>query len=280
VTTRTVIYLRTADEAAMAALLAPLYVETRDGPAPTLGMHVDMLGVVYKPTGATITVNGIMQPEMVASAGWHCNLLFDGIDVPQSLLPHTINPAHPKRVYLGYSVLSMPEATEDDGDVILVERPIGAQASALAIDRAQAEHVRRKLAAEARADRRALHQATLAVIEQRAVRDALVEQREALQSDLTRLRADRDAAVIERNDAISTRDATIAALVPLTGAARAPLVAIRGAATARAQAAASKITQLGSQIATADAAREDVVARVAAANAELLRLRAARDGLK
>jgi hypothetical protein len=266
---RTVLYLRTADEASMRALLAPM-----------AGLHVDMLGTIYKPTGATITVDGITQPEMVESAGLHANLLFDGIEPPADLLPHTINPQHPKRVYLGYSVLSMPETGEDDGDVILVERPIGAQASALAIDRAEAEHVRRKLSREEREDRRALHQATLGVIEQRTARDVLVEQREALQGDLTRLQADRDAAVIERNDAIATRDATIAALVPLTGAARAPLVAIRGAATARAQAAASKITQLGSQIATADAAREDVVARVAAANAELLRLRAARDALK
>ncbi len=277
--TRTVLYLRTTDAAAMAALLAPLYVETRDGPAPTPGLHVDTLGTIYKPTGAVIAGDP-PQPEMVASAGWHCNLLFDGIEPPQSLLPHTINPVVPKRVYLGYSVLSMPETGEDDGDVILVERPIGAQATPLAIDRAEAEHVRHKLSAEERQDRRALHQATLDVIEQRTARDVLVEQREALQGDLTRLQADRDAAVIERNDAIATRDATIAALVPLTGAARAPLVAIRGAATARAQAAASKITQLGSQIATADAAREDVVARVAAANAELLRLRAARDALK
>ncbi len=275
---RAVLYLRTTDDAALAALLAPLYVETRDGPAPMPGMHVDMLGTIYKPTGAV--VGDPPQPEMIASAGWHANLLFDGIDVPADLLPHTINPLVPKRVYLGYSVLSMPETTEDDGDVILVERPIGAQATPLAIDRAEAEHVRHKLSREEREDRRALHQATLDVIEARTARDVLVEQREALQGDLTRLQADRDAAVIERNDAIATRDATIAALVPLTGAARAPLVAIRGAATARAQAAASKITQLGSQIATADAAREDVVARVAAANAELLRLRAARDALK
>jgi hypothetical protein len=277
---RTVLYLRTTDDAAMAALLAPLYRDTQGGPAPTLGLHVDMLGTIHKPTGATITVNGIPQPEMVASSGWHCNLLFDGIEPPSELLPHTINPLVPKRVYLGYSVLSMPETGEDDGDVILVERPHGAQATPLAIDRAEAEHVRRKLSREEREDRRALHQATLGVIEARTARDVLVEQREALQADLTRLRADRNAAVVERNDAISTRDATIAALVPLTGAARAPLVAIRDAATARVQGAASKITRLGSQIATADAAREDVVARVAAANAELLRLRAARDALK
>jgi hypothetical protein len=276
---KVVLYIRTTDDAAMAALLAPLYVETRDGPAPLPGLHVDMLGTIYKPTGAVIAGDP-PHPEMVASAGWHANLLFDGIDVPDALLPHTINPLVPKRVYLGYSVLSMPETGEDDGDVILVERPIGAQATPLAIDRAEAEHVRRKLSREEREDRRALHQATLDVIEQRTARDVLVEQRDGLADDLTRLRADRDAAVIERNDAISTRDAAIAALVPLTGAARAPLVAIRDGATARAQAAASKITQLGSQIATVDAAREDVVARVAAANAELLRLRAARDALK
>jgi len=231
---RQVAHLSFADAAAWAAAHAEHFtVETGGGAVLMPGVHVVERGTEYDPTGETVEQDGIQVPVMAARAGYRVDVLLDGVELPAALWARIVND-ETRHQFLGYSTCIAPETAPDDGDEILVERADGQAASAADIARDEAEHVRRKLTAEQREDRRALFAATLAVIAQRAVRDALVAERDALNA---------------------RRDALIAALVPLTGAARAPLVAERNTLTDRLQVLAPLVI---------------------AANAELLRLRGLR----
>jgi len=104
----------------------------------------------------------------IPRAGYRVDVLLDGVDLPQALWPRLVNDPT-RHQFLGYSTCIAPETAPDDGDVILVERADGQPATAADIARAEIAHVRRKLAAEQREDRRAVHVATVAVVEQRVV---------------------------------------------------------------------------------------------------------------
>jgi hypothetical protein len=231
---RQVAHLSFADAAAWSAAHAEHFtVETGGGPVTAPGVHVVERGTEYDPTGETVEIDGHMMPVVAPRAGYRVDVLLDGVDLPVALWTNIVNET-PRHQFMGYGTCVAPETAPDDGDEILVERADGQAASDADIARDEAEHVRRKLTAEQREDRRALFAATLAVIAQRAVRDALVAERDTLNA---------------------RRDALIAALVPLTGAARAPLVAERNTLTNRLQ---------------------EIAPLVVAANAELLRLRGLR----
>jgi hypothetical protein len=144
---RQVAHLSFADAAAWAAAHATHFADVP-------GVHVVERGTEYD--GDT--------PRL----GYRVDVLLDGVDLPQALWPRLVNDPT-RHQFLGYSTCVAPETAPDDGDVILVERPDGQPASAADIARAEIAHVRRKLAAEQRDDRRAVHVATVAVVEQRVV---------------------------------------------------------------------------------------------------------------
>jgi len=164
---RQVAHLSFTDAAAWAAAHAEHFtVETGGGPVTAPGVHVVERGTEYDPTGETVEQDGIQVPVMAARAGYRVDVLLDGVDLPVALWARIVND-ETRHQFLGYSTCVAPEIAPDDGDVILVERPDGQPATAADIARAEIEHVRRKLAAEQRDDRRAVHVATIDVVEQR-----------------------------------------------------------------------------------------------------------------
>jgi len=158
---RQVAHLSFADAAAWAAAHATHFADVP-------GVHVVERGTEYDPTGATVEQDGIQVPVMTPRPGYRVDVLLDGVDLPAALWSNIVNDPT-RHQFLGYSTCVAPEIAPDDGDVILVERADGQPASAADIARAEIAHVRRKLAAEQREDRRAVHVATVAVVEQRVV---------------------------------------------------------------------------------------------------------------
>ena len=65
-----------------------------------LNSSVDHVGLIYKPTGETITTDMGEQPEMAALAGWHVNVrLAADQTCPASLVASQVTPAVPVRVW-------------------------------------------------------------------------------------------------------------------------------------------------------------------------------------
>lgn len=102
--------LRASDEAALwAALLAAGLVTEQPDPSGTLvkvpvgGAALDVIGVIYRPTGAMLTdQHGLSVPEMAPVSGFHANLRTEGPlpDEQLALLPLvTPPPATPYRVW-------------------------------------------------------------------------------------------------------------------------------------------------------------------------------------
>lgn len=61
----------------------------------------DIIGTIYKPTGVTLTSDGIDYPEMVAIEGWHVNIIADLTEVQEASLPLLPKPLTPYRVWAG-----------------------------------------------------------------------------------------------------------------------------------------------------------------------------------
>lgn len=107
------LFLRFTDaDAATAALLAAgLLTETQAvidsegnvlipaGYAP-VNATIDTIGLIYKPTGNTITTDMGDQPEMAALEGWHINVRLKADQAtPANLVQYQVTPANPVRVW-------------------------------------------------------------------------------------------------------------------------------------------------------------------------------------
>lgn len=114
-------YLKAADEATLqAALIAagilvaatvPVIeiiddVPTQTGEQPGFalagGFALDTIGTISKPTGRTVTVDGLEVPEMTEIPGCHANLLGDLSDEQRAALGDVLlptAPANPFRVW-------------------------------------------------------------------------------------------------------------------------------------------------------------------------------------
>ena len=70
------------------------------GYAAAPGASVDYVGVIYKPTGNTITTEMGEQPEMAPLDGWHVNVrLSADRTCPEALQGAIVSPATPSRVW-------------------------------------------------------------------------------------------------------------------------------------------------------------------------------------
>jgi hypothetical protein len=78
------LYLRFADEAEATAAL-----EGYTG-------SIDVIGVIYKPTGVMLDTDEGAVPEMAPIPGWHVNTRGP---MPEALLPFSVIPEHPVRVW-------------------------------------------------------------------------------------------------------------------------------------------------------------------------------------
>ena len=67
----------------------------------TLRYHnIDTIGVIYKPTGATLTgEDGTEYPEMQAIEGWHVNVWVLPEEDAAALQPYVVTPSTPSRVW-------------------------------------------------------------------------------------------------------------------------------------------------------------------------------------
>jgi hypothetical protein len=69
------------------------------GHAPAPGASIDTVGVIYKPTGNTITTDMGEQPEMAPIDGWHVNVRLKADHLVPSLDAYKVTPAVPVRVW-------------------------------------------------------------------------------------------------------------------------------------------------------------------------------------
>ena len=106
------LYLRfaDADEAHEQLLAAGLLTKTQAlldadgnvlqpaGYAP-VNASIDTVGVIYKPTGATIETDMGEQPEMAAIDGWHVNVRLRADQTAPSLDAYKVEPANPVRIW-------------------------------------------------------------------------------------------------------------------------------------------------------------------------------------
>ena len=95
-------YLKTTDEAALWTALEAANLAVKDGDPLEwrfTGVALDIIGTIYKQTGAMLTdEEGMQYPEMVAVEGFHANLIDDeGIEG----LPTIDAPTTPYRVWAG-----------------------------------------------------------------------------------------------------------------------------------------------------------------------------------
>jgi hypothetical protein len=60
--------------------------------------NIDIIGVIYKPTGKTTQQDGVDVPVMAALPGWHVNVRVVGED-DTALQPFAVTPATPMRVW-------------------------------------------------------------------------------------------------------------------------------------------------------------------------------------
>lgn len=61
--------------------------------------NTDVIGVIYKPTGATEDVDGMQIPVMAPIAGWHVNVLLSDGEDGSVLEPFAVTPKTPIRVF-------------------------------------------------------------------------------------------------------------------------------------------------------------------------------------
>lgn len=96
--TMTDLYLKFADEAeCLATLFHPAGAE--GDPRVPKYRNIDVVGVIYKPTGTTTVVDGVETPQVAPLPGYHANVrLVDGEDAT-ALMPFAVVPAAPVRVW-------------------------------------------------------------------------------------------------------------------------------------------------------------------------------------
>ena len=63
--------------------------------------NIDIIGTIYKPTGATQTIDGMQQPVMAAQPGYHCNVLVTQDEEASVLAPYIVVPTTRVRVWAG-----------------------------------------------------------------------------------------------------------------------------------------------------------------------------------
>lgn len=63
------------------------------------GIALDIIGTIYKPTGNTITVDGLTFPEQEPVEGFHANIRGDLTAEQIASLPLILAPATPYRVW-------------------------------------------------------------------------------------------------------------------------------------------------------------------------------------
>jgi hypothetical protein len=87
------------EQLAAAGLLVEFKTQESAGYAPAPGASVDYIGVIYKPTGNTITTSMGEQPEMAPIEGWHVNVRLKADHLVPGLDPYRVAPLHPVRVW-------------------------------------------------------------------------------------------------------------------------------------------------------------------------------------
>lgn len=100
-----ILYLRASSREELIQVLtaAEMWTEDKVGSRflpKTIGDTLDMIGIIYKETGETITVDGMTFPKTEPIPGYHANLILYG-DIPSELESILISkPNNPVRVWL------------------------------------------------------------------------------------------------------------------------------------------------------------------------------------
>ena len=218
------------------------------------GVEVVILGTLYRETGAMVTVAGpggdMQVPERVATNGlYHVDLIAP--DVPEAVYAYLVNPVVTKHVWAGNEVLAMPETLVEAETTEMVTRGIGQAIPDDVLARLDRAVLMGRITPEMAADRRAWHEAGIAITEQREAigearmrRDAAIQAARAADAERDVLLAQRQAAVAERDAQDAARVAAVALAQTTTGAARQAAIAARDAAVAARDAASAEILRI------------------------------------
>ena len=263
-------YLKFTDEAA--------WIAARDEHLAGRGVEIDVIGQARHTTGESQVVDGMSVPVTVPVPGWLVNVTLAGA-FPVPLRAFCVNPAQPRRVWFGSYTLAMPEVLEDAQETAMVPRGIGAAAPLDVIARIELAVLRGRITPELAAERAARINANIAVVEQRAVRDAAIVRRQAAVDAVGAANATRAATLAQRDAQAAIRADAIARLLVLVGADRIPVVAQRNAAAAEVIRLNALIDELAVARPALVAARDAATLAVVTANELLLVRRAARDAL-
>lgn len=76
-------------------------IEAKQGIVVPNFRNIDIIGTIYKPTGATETINGREVPLTEAIPGYHCNVLVSDNEDITALTPYTVTPTTRVRVWAG-----------------------------------------------------------------------------------------------------------------------------------------------------------------------------------
>ena len=95
------LYLRTSTQEEMReALLVAGFSRTKDGRLWHPAIHLDEVGVIYKPTGKTLKApNGSEFPEHAPIFGWHVNLRIMDDSLAPSFFNLSCDCSTPSRVW-------------------------------------------------------------------------------------------------------------------------------------------------------------------------------------
>lgn len=89
----------TAEALRAALIAAAIIIATDDGDLLAEGCALDVIGTIHKPTGETLTVDGMEVPEMAPVPGWHANLLAELSDEQCGALADVLLPAPPAQPF-------------------------------------------------------------------------------------------------------------------------------------------------------------------------------------
>jgi len=76
-------------------------IEAEEGYIVANFKNIDTIGIIYKPTGETQTIDGRESPIMQALNGWHCNVYVMQDEDTSVLQPYSVTPTNRVRVWAG-----------------------------------------------------------------------------------------------------------------------------------------------------------------------------------
>lgn len=87
----------------------PTQTGTQPGHALAVGIALDVIGPIPKPTGKTLTVDGVQVPEMAPIPGFHANIVGELSETQLAALGDVLLPEPPAKPYRVFAPSTLEE---------------------------------------------------------------------------------------------------------------------------------------------------------------------------